>query len=56
MASGTEVRQSLRERQTPDSVRNSYIQLSSTRPEGTSPGTPTRNGTPPVEKDSDKFR
>lgn len=45
MASGQDIRQSFRDRQTPDSVRNSYIALSN-RP--TSDNT-FRNGTPPVD-------
>ena len=47
MASGQDVRQSLRDKQTPDSVRNSYLHLAAT---------PAKNGTPPVEKDGDVFR
>ena len=47
MASGVDVRQSFRDRQTPDSVRNSYLQPASNRPEN------NRNGTPPIDKDGD---
>ena len=60
MASG-DVRQSFRERNTPDSARNSSLQLSTNRPGSTAAAnaaanSQTRNGTPPVEKDGDMFR
>ena len=48
MASGHDVRQY---RQTPDSVRNSYLHLAPGNANNAS-----RNGTPPVEKDGDMFR
>ncbi len=61
MASGHDVRQSYR--QTPDSVRNSYLHLASTGGAGGSsvrtpdPGGPaSRNGTPPVDKEGEIFR
>ena len=61
MASG-DVRQSFRERErnTPDSARNSSLQLSTNRQNSAganaAANSQTRNGTPPVEKDGDMFR
>ena len=62
MASG-DVRQSFRgERNTPDSARNSSLQLATNRSSSAvataaaTANSQTRNGTPPVEKEGDMFR